>query len=248
MLSSKEIKDLLPWRTRGIGELERRVGKILPLIDALLKTKKKVRILEIGCGFGTCLIELRKRYGMAVALVGINKKLSHGDWAMMMRVARTTKSVAAGELKRMHPPKIVFCDVSEGLPFKSGTFDIIYSQVAFQYFDDKIKVIEEIDRVLAKGGIAKMHTMLSDGNFPQGYRDVIEIWDARKGKQVALSAYLRNFPSVRLKRSSAKKRYLTIRKGPWPGLDLRLALISTTNVNLLDKSCWGTKSVYSIRQ
>lgn len=236
-----EVTSLLPYRARDLHELTKRVGDITPLIDSLLKRKKHVRVLEIGCGFGTILIQLKKRYGNRVQLTGINKKERHGNWSLMKKVAIHKKILTRKEADAMPAPTIIYCDVSKGLPFKKNTFDVIYSQVAFQYFDDKIKAIEEINRVLTTIGFARIHTMLSDPTFPQGYQNVLEIWN--NGKEISLQRYLRKYPSVQFTKSSAGKRHLRMRKVA--RLNLGLRLVATVNINDLDKSAWGTKSIYT---
>jgi len=242
-LTRAEVKTLLPWRTRGLDELKKRVGDISPHIDHMLKTQKIVTILELGCGFGTALIELSRRYGNRVRLFGINKKERHGDWTAIKNVAVLRKFLTRTEAEKTRPAKIVFCDVSNGLPFKSRTFDLVFSQVAFQYFDDKIHVIEEVNRVLKPHGIARMHIMFFDPHFPKGYQHLLEIWD--EGKKMSLKRYLRKYPSVRYAQTSFGKKHLRMTRTKH--LDLHLHLCGTLNVNQLDSDCWGTKSIYRVR-
>ncbi|WLR42280.1 class I SAM-dependent methyltransferase [Bacillus carboniphilus] len=48
---------------------------------------------------------------------------------------------------------------AENMPFSSGKFDFISNNYAFHHYKNKEKALNEMDRVLKKGGIYKMHNI-----------------------------------------------------------------------------------------
>lgn len=115
------------------------------------------RILEIGCGEGRALLELRRLYP-AAALHGINRH----PW-QAMQGAESLPHVAvfhgiftAAELRHVALPTIHFLD-AQRLPFAGGSFDVVISQGAIHYMARKDAVLEEVWRVLAPDGEAFLH-------------------------------------------------------------------------------------------
>lgn len=83
-------------------------------------------VLEVGCGQGNFLVDLRDNYGANVT--GLDKFIP---------------DVLAD---------IPFVQGSaENLPFKDHSFDFVFSYFTFQYIPDKLKAIAEIHRVLKNG-------------------------------------------------------------------------------------------------
>ena len=236
-----QFRKLHPFRARGLQELSLRVGDITADIDRLLKEKRKVRILEIGFGFGTALVELSKKYGDRVELHGINKTPKHGDRAVVQKNALSTKLLTRKQLATLEMPMLHFKDVSEGLPFPNDHFDLVYSQVAFPYFDDKLRVIEEINRVLTKEGVARIDLLMSPKNSPPRYRENIELWD--KGVRIPFWAFAKRWKSIKKKRAS-KRPYLHMTKAR--NLRFGAELVYSINFQRIHDSWWGRKSIYKI--
>ena len=136
-LSHSEIQSLKWARARGLDKLGRRVGDITKVIDSLLKGKRKIRVLEVGFGFGRVLMELQKIYGNKVELYGMSKRRGHGDWKDIKKVAVEEGIFSEKEIKKIPKPSLHFGDIDEGLPFKTNSFDFVYSQVSFFYYKDK---------------------------------------------------------------------------------------------------------------
>ena len=115
---------------------------------------EKVRVLELGCGEGRLLLELKRRFP-AVEVHGLNRE----PWPAM----RGPKSVRKQALRRkifdraaiaeIGLPEVHFHDASE-LRFEDGRFDLIVSQVAVPHMDRKDRVLTEAWRVLKVGGRA----------------------------------------------------------------------------------------------
>jgi SAM-dependent methyltransferase len=238
-IAQQEINNLLPYRARGLNELAKRAGHITPLIESRLKKQRTIRILESGCGFGAVLMELRKAYGDRVELHGINKTPKDGDWKVMQEVALQLGIFAKKELRNATPPELLFHDVSRGLPYPSNSFDIIFSQVSFMYYEDKIHFLEETNRALKKDGIAKIDLCLNRPEAPPEYELGLEIWDG--GKQLPFWQYIKRFKTLR-KRQASKRAYLEMTKTAQ--IDLGLKLIFSIDINNICEQWHGRKSVY----
>lgn len=57
----------------------------------------------------------------------------------------------------------IVCDVNNGLPFADGSVGVIRASDFLEHIPDKVKIINEIYRVLAHGGILLSNTPSSDG-------------------------------------------------------------------------------------
>jgi SAM-dependent methyltransferase len=96
-------------------------------------------VLDIGCGHGCDLERIGREsrgIGRLVGIDSIEKRLA---------VARSS----AGIDERFH---FLTSDVSEGLPFADGEFDIVLSSNTLECLIDKDALIREVHRVLRPGG------------------------------------------------------------------------------------------------
>jgi SAM-dependent methyltransferase len=177
----------LVHRARGIDELERRVGDVRGEIDARLARQDVVRVLELGCGYGTALLELRTRYGARVELHGVNRQYRDGNLEILRRNA-AERGIEGGDSPW---PTIAYADVANGLPFADDSFDLVVSQVAWLYFGNKIGVMREVMRVLLDGGLAKIDADELRTGLPVEYARLVEIWE--DGVLVPFGDYLRRF-------------------------------------------------------
>lgn len=241
ILPAKEIKKLLPHRARTLRKLENRIGPITPIIDKMLEKKNKIRILEIGFGFGPVLMKLRKLYGDRVELYGINKKESHGNWEIMKKVAISTKIFTKKEISKIKSPILHFQDADNGLPFPSNYFDFVYSQAAFFYFNEKAKFLEELNMVLEKDGIAKISVSIERDEIPPEYSTSFEIW--QNGKKISFWKYIKKFPTLKENRY---KRGPMLEMKKAKKLNLKLKLAYALNLNNICSRWWGTKSIYAL--
>ncbi len=177
MIRDAKYRAKLPFRARGHAELIDRVGGIFTEVDARLGGGDHVRALELGCGYGTVLLELGHRYGSYVELHGINREHRDGN-ADIFRRNGLERGLIAPDDAMTHPlPTIAYVDVAEGLPYAENTFDIVFSQVAWRYFGDKVRVLREVSRVLRDGGIAKIDAEELRPDLPPEYQRLVEIWD-----------------------------------------------------------------------
>jgi SAM-dependent methyltransferase len=188
-------------------------------IDDRLHDTRAVRVLELGCGYGSVLLELWHRYGPRVELHGINRQHGDGNPDILLRNGIERGLIAPGAPLTGPLPAITYVDVADGLPFADDTFDIVYSQVAWLYFANKVAVLREVSRVLRPDGIAKIDADELRPGLPPEYRRLVEIWD--EGRLVPFGAYLREF-GMELA-SATDGHYLRFGKAPRFGLDLELA-------------------------
>jgi SAM-dependent methyltransferase len=128
----------LPFRGRGLDDLALRTGGVVADIDDRLARRDHVRVLELGCGYGTALLELRRRYGRRVELHGVNRERGDGDADEIARHGRRQGLVEADADAPL--PAIALADVATGLPYPADHFDVVFSQVAWLYFGNKIGV------------------------------------------------------------------------------------------------------------
>ncbi len=257
-----------PSRTRGLIEVRRRIGDLRPLIDARLGQGRPVRILEVGCGFGAALMDLRKLYGDQVELHGINRYEHHGNWRRIRRTAVRMGLFSDEESRAVTPPAVAFYDAGEGLRHETGYFDLVYSQASVFMVPDKIRLLEEISRVLRPDGIARIDVWVRRKRFPKPYDYVIII---REGdREIPFWDYIKRFPTMKRRRTQRqglkwtrwlnrlrkplglpriphpkKKPYLEMKHHP--ALDLGLRLVETTNLNDLNPDWYGVQSVYEVR-
>lgn len=93
------------------------------------------RVLDVGCGTSSLFEMISAKYPSA-GLVGVDL------CAEMLGVAR----------KKMNRHASHFAARANGLPFRSGSFDVVVSCNAFHYFHEPEECLAEFARVLRPGG------------------------------------------------------------------------------------------------
>lgn len=179
----------LAHRGRGLRDLEEHVGDVCAEIDARLARQEVVRVLELGAGYGTTLLELRVRYGARVALHGVNRAPGDGNRDILLRNAADRALPVDDSTPERALPAIAYADIAAGLPFPDNAFDLVVSQVAWLYFGNKIQVLREVMRVLAADGLAKIDADECHPKLPAEYARLVEIW--QEGKLLPFGDYLR---------------------------------------------------------
>lgn len=191
MVRDEHYREKLPHRGRGVHELDRRVGGVDAEIEARLARQDVVRVLELGCGYGTALLELGARYGRRVELHGLNRARGDGDAEVLLRNASERGLFEGGAPDAGELPSIAYADAAAGLPFPDDSFDLVYSQVAWLYFGNKVGVMREVMRVLRDGGLAKIDADELRPGLPAEYGRLVEIW--RDGALLPFGEYLRRY-------------------------------------------------------
>lgn len=220
MIRDTHYRAKLPYRARGHAELVARVGGVFAEIDERLDRQDVVRVLDLGCGYGTTLLELRQRYGSKVDLHGLNRRPADGDTDIFIRNGVERGLIAPDAPRVPCLPAIRYADVAGGLPFDDATFDLVYSQVAWLYFGNKAQVVREVSRVLRDGGLAKIDADELTPGLPPEYQRLVEIWQG--GRLVPFGDYLRRHGMALV--PAAEGEYLRFGKSPRFAEDLELVL------------------------
>lgn len=118
----------------------------------------KTEVLDLGCGVGNDTLYLTERGFKVIACDYSDVALKH--------LKEQLKSV---ETKRI--------DISNPLPFKDTTFDLVIADLSLHYFDEKttIEIMKEIKRILKPNGhlLARVNS-IADKNFGAGNGQKIE--------------------------------------------------------------------------
>jgi malonyl-CoA O-methyltransferase len=120
-------------------------------------------ILDAGCGTGGSAAALRARFPRA--------RLLELDLAPeMLDVARDRLSGGQSRWRNFFSPtwwrgsarNIFLCADNEQLPLRTGTVDLLWSNLAFQWANDISKILKECRRVLRPGGLLMFSTLGPD--------------------------------------------------------------------------------------
>src|SRR5262245_236969 len=191
MIRDAKYRAKLSFRARDHAALVERVGGVFADIDARLEHRETVRVLELGCGYGTVLLELGHRYGSRVETFGVNREHNDGNADIFTRNGMERGLIPLDGTAQFALPTIAYGDIGDGLPFDDGSFDIVFSQVAWRYFPGKVFVLREVSRVLRDDGIAKIDAEELRPNLPPEYQRLIEIW--QHGRLLPFGEYARRF-------------------------------------------------------
>jgi ubiquinone/menaquinone biosynthesis C-methylase UbiE len=144
-----------------------RLEGVAAALRALAQDRLAGRVLEVGCGTGRWLDELRP---FARWVVGLD--LSPG----MLRQARAS-----------NPQAGLACGQAHRLPFPDAAFDLVFCINALHHFDQPEVFIAEARRLLRPGG-----ALASIGLNPHSRRDRWYVYECFEG---TLETDLRRFPS-----------------------------------------------------
>ena len=112
----------------------------LTLIEAHLTKISAKNIIDIGCGVGAYT---QKIYQKGYNVFGLDVETERIEKAKKIEEANQNTNI----LEYMSA-------VGEFLPFKNSTIDAIILNEVIEHVDNEVKVVSEIERVLAKRGIA----------------------------------------------------------------------------------------------
>ena len=228
-------------RGRGLADLDTSVGGVIAEIDERLTRKRVVRVLELGCGFGVALLDLYERYGQRVEAFGINRTPHDGGFDSM-RLALREREHRRTNSAQPRLPDVVYADVAGPLPFPDGSFDVVYSQVAWLYFSNKIGVLRETVRLLRADGVAKIDADEFRKDLPPEYARLVEIWE--NGRILPFGEYVRRYGGA-LQVAPDDGQYLRFGKQRSFGEDLERVVEVDTSAIYPE---WdGVKCVYRLR-
>jgi SAM-dependent methyltransferase len=161
-------------RTRGLGDVNERLGAsgttLEQAIADQLVHRSPVSVLEIGFGWGAALIELAWRFrDEPVSFAGINleRKRPVRRAADLAIVAEALELIPPDEIAAFTPPDVHFYDATT-LQHDDEALDLVYSAVTLRFVPDKVRVIEEVARVLRPGGRAILDVAERGWEYPGG--------------------------------------------------------------------------------
>jgi SAM-dependent methyltransferase len=236
-LTEEKYSSIRPFRSRGLSSLIQRVGDVHREIQRSLAGRSSIRVLEMGCGFATVLLELEAHYPGQLELFGLNRKPSDGDIDLIARNARDL-GLKVGEVVPLALPSISYGDAGICIPYPDDFFDLVVSQMCFLYIRDKMQCLREVSRILTSDGVALLDTReYRKANWPTQKR--VEIW--RGATEIDFWDYVARVPGLE-KADAEFGPCLRMRKSPNVGCDLELV-----DFVILSSICtdWiGTKSIY----
>jgi len=239
-MSISDVAAKLNHRGRGLDQLEKRVGAVCSEIEGRLPaTTRTLRVLEVGCGFGVALMQLRQRFGHRIDLIGTNKDAAHGDLDMMIAASLLRDVCTLGEVLSVVLPTLIYWDDSQDLPFDDRSFDLVFSQMCFQYLPDKMRLLREVARVLRDDGVAKIHAPLHDPGLPPQYACLLDICE--EDACLKLGDYLGRWKG----QTGVQLGYhSSVRLSHCQQLGAELELVSAIRLGDLYPTWKGVKSVY----
>lgn len=144
---SKHIPNNLDHLLATVGDmaLKRRARRIIEGLDL----KEGDKVLEVGCGNGYYL-SLLNRVGLKLDLIGIDiDKMALTDAVKFIGDSRV---------------KVVLADAAK-LPFKNNSFDKIVMSEVIEHVEKEKPALQEVYRVLKKGGVFALTTCNTDYPF-----------------------------------------------------------------------------------
>ncbi len=233
-------------RRRGIEEASDRIGNYIEDIRDLITKKSKIKILEVGAGYGKSLLELKTIFGDKIETHGINRE-PRWNLDLIKRFGLYHKIFSKNEIKD-NLPKLYILDAGKKLPFKAESFDFVYSVSSIQYIHDKALFLEEINRILKKEGIARLHDAFKKKeNYPVELKNLFDIW--KNGKRIEVKDYVLNVKKCKnIQFKKTKKNpmgYLLMKKDK--NFKMGLQYITSFDLHQLGEDLWGTKVIYKIK-
>jgi len=231
-------------RLRGLNEAKGRIGDIEKFVNDLLKNKDKIRILEVGCGYGRILLELKKVFGNKIITEGINLEK---EWnkELCKKFGIKEKIFTKKEINK-NLPKIHILDVGKKIPLSSNKYDLIISQASVQYIGNKALFLEEVNRLLTKEGIAIIEMQEIKRSHPLEYRNLFEIW--KGNKLILFENYIKKFKNIKVKKSKFRKDWSVIIMKKSNSFKLKLKLMNCFgfDINEICDKWRGDKAVYKV--
>jgi len=124
-------------------EVERyRYQEYAPWMPRLMEFEKfpRARLLEIGCGMGTDLLQFARGGARCTGIDLTPRSVEITRHRFKLYGAHGSFMISDGE----------------HLPFRSGSFDVVYSNGVLHHTPDTAGSIREVHRVLRPGGVAKI--------------------------------------------------------------------------------------------
>ncbi len=243
-------------KNRSLRGVHYRLGKIDSIIEQIIDENGHADVLEVGCGYGLPMLELKKRFKDKINIAGINKKAEFNLpkkalWEGIKQGRFYPWSYFLYE-KRFGFPRYVNCDASLRLPFDDDSFDFIYSIASTFFFSDKIHFLQEINRILIPDRTARIHfghSAIEAGHYKNEpdppYDNLCEIRTS-EGNVIDVEKYFESFNFMKMvEQEKTRPKYLEIHKIERE-VDLGLTYLDSCLLTDINPNWIGfVRSVYS---
>jgi ubiquinone/menaquinone biosynthesis C-methylase UbiE len=126
------------WPSQTLEIINARQARIRDLewlaVEPYLSEIGPGRFLDVGCGTG---FAMRKAQKLGFEVSGIEPSV--GEFGVRNDQEKDIRG-------------LIQCGVAEDMPYEDHSFDIVYSSHALEHFDDRVKGLAEVNRVLKPGG------------------------------------------------------------------------------------------------
>lgn len=124
--------------------------------DAALRTGE--RVVDVGCGTGAVTLLAAERVGPGGSVVGVDPSVE------MLNVACSLPNPSGAAILWLEAP-------AEALPVETDTKDVVLCQLALMFVADPRAALEEMHRVLTKGGRVAINVL---GTMPRPFTVMLQ--------------------------------------------------------------------------
>lgn len=173
----EELKNVPDSAIMGLG-----CGNPAGLADP----EKGETVLDLGCGAGLDVFLAANKVGPEGKAIGV-------DMSEEM-VERAKKGAIEGDFTNVE----FRLGEIENLPIEDGSVDIVISNCVINLSPDKLKVFQEINRVLKPNGRALISDLVSEKELPQELKEDSKAWSECLGGVLEKKEYLDTIRSAGL--------------------------------------------------